>query len=486
MSGITSSLSTRVGPLGGRVEELVRRHTELWREAPAEPRPPKKRYTRADKRAVEGELSALVGRLSAADVRTAFLDGSLDAAGLEAVAAGLKPGFKRLLGLIELPLDAVYDARFIDSTRRFLRTARDFDPGLGLDSAYQALRNVWIMNSLQFDLGLPVAHGDAVFAYSMVYPYLDNVLDDAGTSESGKLALLAKLREWLEGTGPEAASPGEARLLSLVRLIEGCLPRPRFPGVYGSLLAIYNAQVKSLLQQKPGALTSPDDVLAISLEKGGTSVLADGYLVAGDLSAADEEFCFGFGTFLQLADDLQDIAEDSRCGLRTLFTDAAGRAGREGRRGPARELSRRRDRAGPERSDAGAVGALRRHRRRTGAHVQGLRGKTPRAVPEAARAVGQARLPRPIFLSREAPQAARRRNARGRNPPGRSRPGAGRPHGPVLAGLRPRLSPGRAAYLAMTATVFGSRTAFQTTAAALASPAGRTVPVISSPRTLPS
>ncbi len=329
MSGITSSLSTRVGPFGDRVEDLVRRHMRLWREASAEPRPPKKRYARAEKRAVERELSALVGRLSAPEVRTAFLDGSLDAAGLEAVAAGLKPGFKRLLGLVELPLDAVYDARFIDSTRRFLKAARDFDPGLGLDSAYQALRNVWIMNSLQFDLGLPVAHGDAVFAYSMVYPYLDNVLDDAGTSESGKLALLAKLREWLEGEGPEAATPGEARLLSLVRLIEGSHPRSRFPGVYGSLLAIFNAQVKSLLQQKPGALTSRDDVLAISLEKGGTSVLADGYLVAGDLSAADEDFCFGFGTFLQLADDLQDIAEDSRCGLRTLFTDAAGRAGRE-------------------------------------------------------------------------------------------------------------------------------------------------------------
>jgi len=51
--------------------------------------------------------------------------------------------------------------------------------------------------------------------------------------------------------------------------------------------------------------------------------------VAGDLAPADEEFCFGFGTFLQLADDLQDVAEDSRCGHRTLFTERSGRAGRE-------------------------------------------------------------------------------------------------------------------------------------------------------------
>src|SRR4030067_480163 len=49
------------------------------------------------------------------------------------------------------------------------------------------------------------------------------------------------------------------------------------------------------------------------------SVLANGYLVAGRLDPADEDFCFGFGTFLQLADDLQDVAEDADCGHRTLF-----------------------------------------------------------------------------------------------------------------------------------------------------------------------
>jgi hypothetical protein len=156
---------------------------------------------------------------------------------------------------------------------------------------------------------------------------LDNLLDDARASESGKLAVVARLRSWLEGAAQAAESPQEEKLVSLVRLIEGRFPRPGFPGLYQSLLAIYNAQVKSLLQQRPGAAPSPEDILSISLEKGGTSVLADGYLVAGALGPRDEEFCFGFGTFLQLADDLQDIAEDSRCGHRTLFsTGPAGRA----------------------------------------------------------------------------------------------------------------------------------------------------------------
>jgi hypothetical protein len=330
MNDLGSFFSTSAGPLGARVERYVREHELVWRAVPAEPLPPGKRYTRVEKKSVERELANLIGRLSSEPARASFLDGSLDPARAEELAAELRPVFKRLLRLVDLPLEEVYDARFLDSTRRFLQAARDFDPGLSIDSAYQALRNVWIMNSLQFDLGLPVEHTDAVFAYSMVYPYLDNVLDDVGTTEGEKLALVAKLKAWLEGTERGADSPREQKLRDLVAIIERRYSRPDFPGVYQSLLAIYNAQVKSLLQQRAAAAPSPEDILAISLEKGGTSVLADGYLVAGRLKPADEDFCFGFGTFLQLADDLQDIAEDARCGHRTLFSRRTGRAPLDG------------------------------------------------------------------------------------------------------------------------------------------------------------
>jgi len=330
MSDLASFLSTRVGTLGARVGTFVRDHELIWREALAESLPPRKRYARAEKKSVEKELSSLVGRLSSEPARTSFLDGSIEPARVEEMAGELRPVFKRLLRLIDLPLEAVYDARFVESTRRFLQAARDFDPGLSIVSAYQALRNVWIMNSLQFDLGLAVEHTDAVFAYSMVYPYLDNVLDDDSISEAGKLSLVAKLKAWLEGAERNADTPREEKLRDLVKLIERRYARPDFPGVYQSLLAIYNAQVKSLLQQRMAAPPSPEDILAISLEKGGTSVLADGYLVAGRLEPADEDFCFGFGTFLQMADDLQDIAEDARRGHRTLFSSQTERAPLDG------------------------------------------------------------------------------------------------------------------------------------------------------------
>lgn len=316
--------------MGPRVEELVRECREIWEAAPADLPPLGKRYAGREKRAVERELTALVKRV------TERKDGtgdqiSFDAPDkLEETVAALRPAGERLLDLMELPLGSIYDERFVDSTRRFLADARAFDPGLGLDSVYQALRNVWIMNTLQLEMGLEVEHTDAVFGYSMVYPYLDNLLDDNATPVREKLATLAKLRAWLEGKPEEPGDAREERLRSLVAMVEGRFPRAGHAGVYRSMLAIYNAQILSLLQQRAklseeGAASAGDNILDISFEKGGTSVLADGYLVAGRLDPDQERFCFGFGAFLQLADDLQDVEEDTRHGHMTVFSQAAAR-----------------------------------------------------------------------------------------------------------------------------------------------------------------
>ena len=132
--------------------------------------------------------------------------------GLERLAAGTSaPPSSASYGLIDLPLEAVYDARFIDSTRRFLGAARDFDPGLSLDFGLPGPAQ-----RLDHELA-PVrprpagrAH-DAVFAYSMVYPYLDNVLDDAWTSESGKLALARQAQGMARGRRAGGGHAAEAK-----------------------------------------------------------------------------------------------------------------------------------------------------------------------------------------------------------------------------------------------------------------------------------
>jgi len=325
-----SCLSAELGPMGPRVGELVRECRGIWEAAPADPPPLGKRFTGRETRAVERELSTFVGRVTERANGKQGPASPSDPDKLEETIAALRPSGQRLLDLMELPLGSIYDERFVDSTRRFLAAARAFDPGLGLDSVYQALRNVWIMNTLQLEMGLEVEHTDAVFGYSMVYPYLDNLLDDNATPVHEKLATLAKLRAWLEGKPEEPGDTREEKLRALVAMVERRFPRAGHPGVYRSMLAIFNAQIRSLLQQraKPneeGPASAGDNILAVSFEKGGTSVLADGYLVAGRLDPDQERFCFGFGAFLQLADDLQDVEEDARRGHMTVFSRAASR-----------------------------------------------------------------------------------------------------------------------------------------------------------------
>lgn len=216
----------------------------------------------------------------------------------------------------------------------FVRRARELGAragiALGRGDLFQALRNVWIMNGLQVLLGRPVAATPSVFSYSMLYPLTDNLLDDPGVSTVAKAGFNRRLGRRLKGELPEAADAREAVVFDLVGEIEGELPRERHPRVFASLLAIHRGQVRSLGQQAPapggGARADGEgELLRLSAEKGGTSVLADGYLVAGDLAPEEAEFLFGYGFVLQLLDDLQDATEDRAAGHRTLFSTAAGR-----------------------------------------------------------------------------------------------------------------------------------------------------------------
>jgi hypothetical protein len=318
-----SCLSERNGALGPAVAGLVEEHLRIWKATPSDPAFPEKAFPRAEKKAIERDLAALLDRVLAERKGLTVSGEAWEPAKVEELAASFRPVIKNIIGRVGLPIGSVYDERFLDSSRRFLQSAREFDPGIGIDAVFQALRNVWIMNTLQFYLGLEVRLTDAIFGYSMIYPFLDNFLDDADVSGGEKLALVLKLRSWLEGGGERPETPLESSLRSLIALIERQYPRDAYPAVYESMRAIYNAQVRSLFQQKSVDAPDSDVILEISLEKGGTSVLADGYLVAGMLDPGAGRFCFGLGTFLQFADDLQDIGEDLKRGDETLFTRAA-------------------------------------------------------------------------------------------------------------------------------------------------------------------
>ncbi|HAJ95650.1 MAG TPA: hypothetical protein DCP02_05380, partial [Actinobacteria bacterium] len=82
----------------------------------------------------------------------------------------------------------------------------------------------------------------------------------------------------------------------------------------------HQGQTKSIRLLGTSSSLPEKDVLGICIEKGGASVLADGYLVSGSITESQERFLFGFGAYLQLVDDIQDVNEDSRTGLLTPFS----------------------------------------------------------------------------------------------------------------------------------------------------------------------
>jgi hypothetical protein len=216
-------------------------------------------------------------------------------------------------------LSIILSEDFKNVSKDFYYQSRKFDPDLKPEDIYQALRNVWIINGLQLMMGLPVEITPSVFAYSLMYPYSDNFIDDPRISGKEKLEFSERFKNRLHGECVTPLNFTEEQLFRLVEMVEGQYPRNKYTGVYKSLYAIHHGQTKSLLLTKS---FDPDieTIQSISFEKGGTSVLADGYLAAGNLMQEEEKALFGYGIYLQLLDDIQDIRNDNSSSSVTLFT----------------------------------------------------------------------------------------------------------------------------------------------------------------------
>ncbi len=315
--------TSRDSSLRDRVRSLSDSHAALWEATPEElpvlgPRFGFRRHfaaARAARRLIETLAAEAVELPDGERERRAWrrtVQDRLQEFGGEYL--GWPAGYRRLL----------FADAYFETSVAFAREARLSDPTLPLESLWQALRNVWIANSLQMLLDLPLGLGSGLFAYSMLYPLTDNLLDDPQLSPGAKRAFSERLGARLAGGPAIPAGAREAVAFRMVDRIEDEFPRGEFGDVHESLLAIHRAQTLSLSQQRKSGLTDAE-ILAISSEKGGSSVLADLYLVVGRATPAEERFAFGYGVFLQLLDDLQDVEDDLQAGHETLFTRAAVR-----------------------------------------------------------------------------------------------------------------------------------------------------------------
>jgi hypothetical protein len=303
------------------VERLTGKYVRLWSETRADMPGFERRFTTRQKEAHQEEVERLFSRTSFSLEKYEQLD--------EAERANLRRRVRTLVATMLSRAGSAVPPHSIDASERttdeFIQKAREFDPSVKEGDVHQALRNLWVFNSIQVYLGRRVSLTPSSFAYSLLYPYTDNWLDADEHTAEFKKAFLGWLEDRIQGLHPERKDGNWDIHSRLLQMIEGEFPRELFPDVFRSLLAIHAAQRKSLLLHRPPTEAGEEDLLPLTVAKGGTSVLADGFMVSGVLETAEVDALFGYGVLLQLIDDLHDVDEDMTAGHSTPFSRAAGK-----------------------------------------------------------------------------------------------------------------------------------------------------------------
>ena len=231
-----------------------------------------------------------------------------------------KSFFEENLAYSKDQMQLIFSEDMLEATKDFIRKAWTFDSELSFEDIFQALRNLWIMLGLQSFFGKEIQTTPSLMAYSLLYPYTDNLIDSATINQNEKLDFCTRFALRLTGEQVAAKSQIESRIFDLVSLIESEFERQTYPEVYESLLAIHHAQTDSLKLVKPKSELSDAETFLIAIEKGATSVIADGYLVLGNLNEKEYHFLYEYGAYLQILDDLQDARDDFKEGIMTHFS----------------------------------------------------------------------------------------------------------------------------------------------------------------------
>jgi hypothetical protein len=224
-----------------------------------------------------------------------------------------------IIGLHDSMDQKTIDA-FYKEVQEFLRHVRKFAPELSFEEVGQGLRNYIVYAMFKEISQMQSGFNLAGFGYSMLYPFTDNFIDNINNSALDKLEYNQIIRDKIQGKEVHPKSIHQQKTCDLLQAIEAEYPRDIDTTVFTLLLMMLEAQEDSIRQQNKGIPLTAEERLDISLYKGGISVLIDRFLVKKEIAEEELIFYLGLGFFLQLADDLQDIKEDSEQGYQTIFT----------------------------------------------------------------------------------------------------------------------------------------------------------------------
>ncbi|MBD5522328.1 MAG: class 1 isoprenoid biosynthesis enzyme [Lachnospiraceae bacterium] len=226
---------------------------------------------------------------------------------------------EKILNLSEWMSPVLINA-FKCETKHFVNKVRAFDDTLTPAQIWQTLRNYFIYAMIVDMQGKEQHAENPILAYSLLYPYTDNYIDDEHISVQDKERYDQMIALKLKGESVEPGNSLEEKTCRLLDMILESYEGPAKKKVAGTLLQLLEAQNSSIGQQKTDV--TEEQILEISMWKGSTSVLADYLFATTDWTEYEEDFYLKFGFLLQLVDDLQDIDEDKKSGSHTLMTEA--------------------------------------------------------------------------------------------------------------------------------------------------------------------
>ncbi len=301
-----------------QIKHALTYFTELWEKADTNPAELGQHHTKKEKLEREKKLNLLINDLN--KEKNSAKEKSVEET--KELFSLFKRFFFTLLDLNKQDSFDLFSREVELVTENFVKQARAFDPSLKKKEIFQACRNVWIMTGLQEFFGIKIELTPSILAYSLLYPLSDNYLDNESISIEEKIAFNKRLSQCLGGEKIKPLNLNEEKIYNLIKKIESQFPRSGFPLVYESLLSIHSAQKRSLKLNQSNGRLSKHKIRNIVFEKGGTSVVADGYLVAGNLQPSETKSLFGYGVYLQLLDDIQDIKQDLKNSTRTIFSSS--------------------------------------------------------------------------------------------------------------------------------------------------------------------
>ena len=310
--------------MGELISDLTTKYVNIWRDCPVE-LPPTSRLYSPDEQ-IEREhitkdmLNSFNGELKRSrGSEQELIDFFRRSAPL------LRLYFQQLFDLDDRQLNTLDELGFIDTGLSFVRNAVQIDDEIERRYILQALPNVWVMNMVQLIFHNSILLTNAMSAYSLLYPYTDNLLDDPGIREDEKRVFNHRLEQIINGGQLTVINDHERVVFSLVDSVLSSYDRDHEKLIRAGLQAIHDAQKRSMELQFGEGSKDGQDTLGISIEKGGVSVVVNGCMVSDAVDQHQADFLFGYGSFLQFQDDLLDVISDANAGIETVFSQTTTR-----------------------------------------------------------------------------------------------------------------------------------------------------------------